>query len=193
MMNCTRQGTRCGRRLDHLIGTHLPIGWNRFDPYATSTVTIHNVRFTSIRAIRSLATNVRSGAGRREAGAISQSAAIAHSGVSFLPHICAGLDSQQQLMRLRDLRHFRRRRKAFERRHKNGVSVGGAGGRLIEPGERQGRAQPQAARALLALRRRGRAWKASSAGAGLPGRASEASRREMRWVTAKLRNVPFRL
>jgi hypothetical protein len=32
MMNCTRQGTRCGRRLDHLIGTHLPIGWNRFRP-----------------------------------------------------------------------------------------------------------------------------------------------------------------
>jgi hypothetical protein len=53
MMNCTRQGTRYGRRLDHLIGTHLPIGWNRFRPYATSTVAIYYVRFTSIRDIAS--------------------------------------------------------------------------------------------------------------------------------------------
>ena len=71
-------------------------------------VAIHNDRSTSIRAIRSLATNVRSGQPKR-AGNYFQSAAIAHSGVSFLPHVWAGLDSHQQLMRLRDLRHFQRR------------------------------------------------------------------------------------
>ena len=34
------------------------------------------------------------------------------------------LDSHQQRLRFCDLRHFRRRRKAFERRGEDGVGVG---------------------------------------------------------------------
>ena len=55
---------------------------------------------------------------------------------------------RQQRLRLRDLGHFRRRRKAFERRREDGVGFGGAAGRLIELGERERRAQFEAARAL---------------------------------------------
>ena len=61
----------------------------------------------------------------------------------------AGLDSHQQRLRLGDLRHFRRRRKAFKRGREDSVGVGGAGGRLIELGERKRREQLVAARALL--------------------------------------------
>ena len=56
---------------------------------------------------------------------------------------------REQRLRLGDLRHFRRRRKAFERGREDGVGVGGAAGRLVELGERQRRAQFEAARALL--------------------------------------------
>ena len=55
----------------------------------------------------------------------------------------------EQRLRLRDLRHLRRRRKAFERRREDRVGVGGAVGRLIELGERKRGAQFEAARALL--------------------------------------------
>ena len=41
----------------------------------------------------------------------------------------------QQRLRLGDLRHFGRRRKAFERRREHGVGVGGTAGRLIELGQ----------------------------------------------------------
>ena len=56
---------------------------------------------------------------------------------------------RQQRLSLGDLRHFRRRRKAFERGREDGVGVGGAAGRLVELGERKRRAQFEAARALL--------------------------------------------
>ena len=56
---------------------------------------------------------------------------------------------REQRLRLVDLGHFRRRRKAFEGGREDGVGVGGAGGRLVELGERQRRAQFEAARALL--------------------------------------------
>jgi hypothetical protein len=39
-------------------------------------------------------------------------------------------------LRLGDLGHFRRRRKAFERRREDGMGLGGAGGPLVELGER---------------------------------------------------------
>ena len=45
---------------------------------------------------------------------------------------------RQQRLRLGDLRHFRRRREAFERRREDGVGFDGAVGRLIELGEREG-------------------------------------------------------
>ena len=56
---------------------------------------------------------------------------------------------RQQRLRLGDLGHFRRRRKAFERGREDGVGFGGAAGRLVELGERKRRAQFEAARALL--------------------------------------------
>ena len=58
-------------------------------------------------------------------------------------------ECREQRLRLGDLRHFRSRRKAFERRREDGVGVGGAAGRLIEFGQRERRAQFEAARALL--------------------------------------------
>ena len=56
---------------------------------------------------------------------------------------------REQRLRLSDLGHFRRRRKAFERRREDGVGFGRAGGRLVELGERKRGAQFEAARALL--------------------------------------------
>ena len=56
---------------------------------------------------------------------------------------------RDQRLRLGDLRHFQRRRKAFERRREGSVGVGGAVGRLVELGERERRAQFEAARSLL--------------------------------------------
>ena len=55
----------------------------------------------------------------------------------------------KQRLRLGDLGHFGRRREAFERGREDGVGVGGAAGRLVELGERERRAQFEAARALL--------------------------------------------
>ena len=56
---------------------------------------------------------------------------------------------REQRLRLGDLRHFRRRRKAFERGREDGVGVRGAAGRLVELGERVRRAQSPSARALF--------------------------------------------
>ena len=56
---------------------------------------------------------------------------------------------RQQRLSLGDLRHLRRPRKAFEGRREDGVGVGGTAGRLVELGEGEGRAQAEAARALL--------------------------------------------
>ena len=47
----------------------------------------------------------------------------------------------EQRLRLGDLGHLGRRRKAFERRREDGVGVGGAAGRLVKLGERQRREQ----------------------------------------------------
>ena len=58
-------------------------------------------------------------------------------------------ERREQRLRLGDLGHFRRRRKAFERRREDGVSFDGAAGRLIELRERQRRSQAPAAGALL--------------------------------------------
>ena len=58
------------------------------------------------------------------------------------------LQRREQRLRLGDLGHFRRRRKAFERGREDGVGFGGAAGRLVELGERQRREQREAARAL---------------------------------------------
>jgi hypothetical protein len=44
----------------------------------------------------------------------------------------AGLDSQQQRLRLSDFPHSGCRRKAFKRGREDGVGFGGAAGRLIE-------------------------------------------------------------
>ena len=64
-------------------------------------------------------------------------------------HIVTLGERREQRLRLGDLRHFRRRRKAFERGREDGMGFGGAAGRLIELGERKRRAQFEAARALL--------------------------------------------
>ena len=52
-------------------------------------------------------------------------------------------------MRLTNLRKLGRRCEVFKRGREDGVGVGGAGCRLIEFGQRQSRAQFEAARALL--------------------------------------------
>jgi hypothetical protein len=51
----------------------------------------------------------------------------------------ASLDSHQQRLRLRDLRHFGRRREPFERWGEDRVGFNVSPRRLIEPGEREGR------------------------------------------------------
>ena len=72
-----------------------------------------------------------------------------------LPPRCFGLDfvrlrqRREQRLRLGDLRHFGRRRKAFERGCEDGVGVGSVASRLIELGERKRRLQAETARALL--------------------------------------------
>src|SRR6516162_6243202 len=53
-----------------------------------------------------------------------------------------------QRLRLGDLGHFRRCRKAFERGREDGVGFSGAAGRLAELGERERREQLEASRAL---------------------------------------------
>ena len=75
---------------------------------------------------------------------------------------------RQQRLRLGDLRHFGRRRKAFERRREDGVGVGGAAGRLIELRQRQRRAQFKTARPLL-LRDRDGGQEGFFRGRGLAG------------------------
>ena len=60
---------------------------------------------------------------------------LRHVGLDFV-----GLrQRRQQRLRLRDLRHFWRRRKAFEGGREDGVGFGGATGRLVELGERKRR------------------------------------------------------
>ena len=59
------------------------------------------------------------------------------------------LNVADKSQRRRDLGKLGRRRETFERWRENGVSVGGAGNRLIEFGQRQRRAQFEAARTLL--------------------------------------------
>ena len=72
-----------------------------------------------------------------------------------LPLRFCGLDllglrqRREQRLRLGDLRHFGRRRKAFERGREDSVGVGGTAGRLVELGERERRAQAEAACALF--------------------------------------------
>ena len=84
---------------------------------------------------------------------------------------------REQRLRLGDLGHFRRRRKAFERGREDGVGIGGAGGRLVELGERKRRAQVEAARALLLSRWRWRSGKLLPRARGWRGRASAGFRR----------------
>ena len=85
-----------------------------------------------------------------------------------------GFDSHHQRLRLSDLGHFGRRRKAFERGREDGVGVGGAGGRLVEFGQRQRGAQFEAARRLAASRRRWRSGSVFARARGWRGRASAA-------------------
>ena len=54
----------------------------------------------------------------------------------------------EQRLRLRNLRHFRGRRKAFERGREDGLRVVPAAGRLVKLGERERGQQRIAARAL---------------------------------------------
>ena len=61
----------------------------------------------------------------------------------------AGLDRSYHFKRLGDLGHFQRGRKAFACGREHGGGFDGATGRLIDFGERQRRAQFEAARALL--------------------------------------------
>src|ERR1700722_18454168 len=56
---------------------------------------------------------------------------------------------RQECLRFSNLKHLRRRRKAFERSREDGVGIHGASGRLIELGERQRRAQTPTSCALL--------------------------------------------
>jgi hypothetical protein len=67
----------------------------------------------------------------------------------FLSFDLLGLgEGREQRLRLRDLGHLRRRRKAFERLREHGVGLRRAGGRLVELGERQSRLQYEASRFL---------------------------------------------
>ena len=86
-------------------------------------------------------------------------------------------ECSQQRLRLGDLGHFRRRRKAFERRREDGVGFGEAAGRLIEFGQRQRRAQFEAARTLLVRRPRLRSGGRLLRTRGRRGRASAGFRR----------------
>ena len=81
----------------------------------------------------------------------------------------ASLDSRQQRLRLGDLRHFRRRRKAFERGRQDGVRFDGAAGRLIELGERQAPLADRRLRAPCSFAMAIAVRNASSAGAGSAG------------------------
>ena len=58
-------------------------------------------------------------------------------------------ECSQQRLRLGDLGHFGRRRKAFERRRENGVGVGRTRGGLVKPRQRKRPEQLITARALL--------------------------------------------
>ena len=62
----------------------------------------------------------------------------------------AGLrQSREKRLSFRDLGHFRRRSESFERGGENCVPFDGAAGRLVEPRQRQRRAQFETARTLL--------------------------------------------
>ncbi len=84
----------------------------------------------------------------------------------------AGFQRGQQSERLRDLRKFRRRRKAVEGEGENGVGVGGTAVRLMELGQRKRRAQFEASR-LLASRNRDRGLKSFLRRGGASGVAIE--------------------
>ncbi len=60
----------------------------------------------------------------------------------------------EQPLRLRDLRHFGRRRKAFERRREDGVGFDGAAGRLVEILRARARCPGRSCGSPAALRRR---------------------------------------
>ena len=101
-------------------------------------------------------------------------------------------ECSQQRLRLGDLGHFRRRRKAFERGREDGVGFGGAAGRLIELGERKRRAQTEAARSLLLSRRRWRTGRLLPPARGWRGRASAGFRRAPGAVRLRMRDAdPF--
>ena len=72
--------------------------------------------------------------------------AFARSNCVF--HVVRLHQRPKQRLRLGDLGHFRRRRKAFERGREDGVRVGGAGGRLVELRQPERRLQAEAKRAL---------------------------------------------
>jgi hypothetical protein len=64
-------------------------------------------------------------------------------------HFLSPRQRGQQGLRLRNLRHFHRRRKAIERGREDVMRLDWAGGRLVELGERERRAQFEAGRSLL--------------------------------------------
>jgi len=64
-------------------------------------------------------------------------------------HLLCVRQRREQRLSLGDLGRFRRRREAFDRRREDGVRFGGAAGRLVELGERERRAQFEAAGSLL--------------------------------------------
>jgi hypothetical protein len=59
------------------------------------------------------------------------------------------LDSHQQRLRLRDLRHFGRRCETFEGGREDRMGLGGTAGRLVKLGKRERSTQSEAARTLL--------------------------------------------
>ena len=92
-----------------------------------------------------------------DAGATRRDERIAVSNLQPLPSLATGrlrldlvclLERRQQRLSLGDLSQLRRRRKGFKRWRENGVRFDGAASRLIEFGQRQRRAQLEAARAL---------------------------------------------
>jgi hypothetical protein len=96
--------------------------WQLSLPVA-STVAMRNVCLTSIHAFdRSRPTSERGISVGRDSS----------QRCLFGSHLRAGRDSRQERLRLRDLREFRRRRKAFERGREDRVRLRVAAGRLIK-------------------------------------------------------------
>ena len=110
---------------------------------------------------------------------------LAIAGLQFQPALArrrrglyfVGLgERREQRLGLSDLRHFRRRRKAFERRREDVVRVDGAGGGLIEFRQRQRRPQAEAARACRFATAMA-VWRILRHGAGSRDRAEPGCRR----------------